>query len=345
MLTDRQKDVLQLIISLYGEERTPVGSKSLLELVGTSSATIRNEMKTLEDLGLIRKEHTSSGRVPSVDGYKYYLSHLIPREKANQEQVYEIMHAFEGDFYKLEDLFKRAADILSSRTSLSSFLLNIPQRNQRLRGFDVVKIDAHSILGVFTLSTGEVKTSQLVLPRSLGDSDLEKLRVLATERFVGKELIEIHYNLRTEIPQILGHYFTATSAALQLIERLFADLFEEKIVVSGRQHIFNYVGDEASKYYRLLSDEALVAQEIRKLTQGDELSAVKFDNSQLLQSMSLISQKFVIPYRGLGTMALIGPIEMNYQEVMQTIDLVAKVLTMKLMDYYRYLDGNHYEIK
>ena len=87
-----------------------------------------------------------------------------------------------------------------------------------------------------------------------------------------------------------------------------------------------------------------MAQEIRELTSTDEMRSVVIDNMSYFANLTLISQKFVIPYRGLGTLTVIGPVEQDYQKTLSTLDLLAKVLSMKLMDYYRYLDGNHYEI-
>jgi heat-inducible transcriptional repressor len=85
--------------------------------------------------------------------------------------------------------------------------------------------------------------------------------------------------------------------------------------------------------------------EIREITNNDEMRAVKFDNDEkYMKNLTIISQKFVIPYRGFGTLTVVGPVEMDYQRTLSVLDLVAKVLTMKLSDYYRYLDGNHYEI-
>lgn len=338
MITDRQKEILELIISLYAREHTPVGSKTLLDAVKASSATIRNDMKALEELGLIQKEHTSSGRVPSIAGYEYYVKNDLQLEKISESELFHVMKAFDGEFVRLSDLLETAANTLAKLTNLSSFVLNVPQKEQELQNFELVLIDAHSVLAIFTLSTGEVRTNQFVLPRSLSENDLLIIKRIVTERLLGKKILDIHYSLRTEIPQIVSSYFIspATTDVLRVFEVIFDKIFDENVVSAGREKLLAKSQDFAN--------DLLIAQEIRQITDNDELRTVKFDDTSIFNGLTLIAQKFLIPYRGLGTLALVGPVELDYRRVMSIADLTAKVLTLKLTDYYRYLDGNHYEI-
>ena len=161
---------------------------------------------------------------------------------------------------------------------------------------------------------------------------------------VGPKVLEVHYALRTEIPQIVQRYFKVTTDVLRLFDTVFADLLTEKLTSSGREHVFEFATDNLSELYKILSDDARMAQEIRALTNTEEMRSVVIDNASYFANLTLISQKFVIPYRGLGTLTVIGPVEQDYQKTLSRLDLLAKVLSMKLMDYYRYLDGNHYEI-
>ncbi|WP_096817315.1 heat-inducible transcriptional repressor HrcA [Lactococcus fujiensis] len=345
MITDRQRRILNLIVSLYSKDRNPIGSKALLDEIHASSATIRNDMKVLEELGFIQKEHTSSGRVPSVSGYKYYVENVLTLEEFSQNDLFQVMKAFDGEFYRLIDLFQTAADTLSSLTGLTSFVLNIPQREQMLASFELVMLDNHSVLSVITLGTGEVRTNQFSMPKSMTDLDLQTFSNLVKERLLGKKVLDIHYTLRTEIPQIVQRYFKVTSDALQLFETVFKDLFTEQLISGGRQNLFDYSSENLSKLYRLLTNDELMIHEIREVTDNNEMRSVEFNKKDFLKNFTILNQKFVIPYRGLGSLTLIGPVEMDYRQTLSVLDLVAKVLSMKLADYYRYLDGNHYEIR
>ncbi|MDR2976567.1 MAG: heat-inducible transcriptional repressor HrcA [Streptococcaceae bacterium] len=338
MITERQKEILELIISLYAHEHTPIGSKSLLDSVKASSATIRNDMKALEEMGLIQKEHTSSGRIPSIAGYQYYVKNNLQLEKTSESELFQVMKAFDGEFVRLSDLLETAAKTLTHLSGLTSFVLNVPQKQQELINFELVLIDAHSVLAIFTLSTGEVRTNQFVLPRSLSENDLLIIKRIVTERLLGKRILDIHYSLRTEIPQIVSSYFVSptTSDVLRVFEVIFDKILDENVISAGKEKLLDHS--------QIFTNDLLIAQEIRQVTDNDELRTVEFDDASVFNGLSLIAQKFLIPYRGLGTLALVGPIELDYRRVMSLMDLTAKVLTMKLTDYYRYLDGNHYEI-
>ena len=345
LITERQRQILNLIVSLYSKDRNPIGSKALLDEIHASSATIRNDMKVLEDLGFIQKEHTSSGRVPSVLGYKYFVEHVLTFEEFSQNDLFQVMKAFDGEFYRLTDLFQTAANTLSALTGLTSFVLSIPQQEQKLASFELVLLDTHSVLSVITLGTGEVRTNQFSLPKSMTDSDLQVFSNLVKERLVGKKVLEIHYTLRTEIPQIVQRYFKVTPDVLQLFETVFSDLFDERLISGGRQSVFDYTTENLSELYKLLTNDRLMVHEIREMTDNDEMRLVEFNKKDFLKNLTILNQKFVIPYRGLGSLTLIGPVELDYRQTLSVLDLVAKVLSMKLADYYRYLDGNHYEIR
>ncbi|GAB2021284.1 heat-inducible transcriptional repressor HrcA [Pseudolactococcus yaeyamensis] len=348
MITKRQQQILNLIISLYTQTHKAVGSKALMTSINASSATIRNDMKALETLGFIQKEHTSSGRVPSVTGYKYFVENFLKPGKLDNNDVYQVMKRFDGEFYKLDVLYQQAAQILSDMTGFSAFILNVSLKNQVLSKFDIVQLDSHSAMAVMTLDTGLVKTMQFSLPRSMTLDDLTTFKFISDERLVGKRILDVHYSLLTEIPQVAQKYFVVTTDVLQLFDHVFSDLFKENLISSGRQNLLEYSDDVVSLYKILMDDDAII-HEIRDTVSDDEIRSVKFDsnltgNHQISKNITLMTQQFVVPYRGLGTLALMGPVDLDYQKVVSTMDLVAKILTMKLSDYYRYLDGNHYEV-
>ena len=348
MITKRQQQILNLIISLYTQTHKAVGSKALMTSINASSATIRNDMKALETLGFIQKEHTSSGRVPSVTGYKYFVENFLKPGKLDNNEVYQVMKRFDGEFYKLDVLYQQAAQILSDMTGFSAFILNVSLKNQILSKFDIVQLDSHSAMAVMTLDTGLVKTMQFSLPRAMTLDDLTTFKFISDERLVGKRILDIHYSLLTEIPQVAQKYFVMTTDVLQLFDHVFSDLFKENLISAGRQNLLEYSDDVVSLYKILMDDEAII-HEIRDMVSDDEIRSVKFDSSltenhQISKNITLMTQQFVVPYRGLGTLALMGPVDLDYQKVVSTMDLVAKILTMKLSDYYRYLDGNHYEV-
>ncbi|WEV60228.1 heat-inducible transcriptional repressor HrcA [Streptococcaceae bacterium ESL0729] len=344
MLTKRQEDILSLIVIRYGSTHIPVGSKVLMDSIKASSATIRNDMKVLEDAGFLKKEHLSSGRVPSIDGYKYFVDNFLQPSQLDRDAIFEIMNSFDHDFYRLNDIFETAAGLLASRTGLTSFVLGIPPLEQRLTNFDIVILDSHSALAVMTLSTGSVKTNQFILPSSMAVDDVEKISALVKSRLVGKRVLDIHYALRTEIPQILAKFFQVTIDVSELFDYIFSVLYEEDIQMVDEYRLLDYA-QHNDYLYRLLSDRDELAQNLRGMVDANNARTIKLGEDDLFKDLTLIAQRFIIPYRGIGTALVIAPIDIDYDRVVGLVDLIAKILSMKLADYYRYLDGNHYEVQ
>ena len=139
MLTERQKLILSLIIQNFTHTGQPVGSKSLMEEgVKASSATIRNDMKTLEELGLLEKTHSSSGRIPSALGYRYYVDHLLTPIKVSNQEADQIRSSLKKDIHEIDDIIQQSARILSQVTSYTAFSLGPEMKDRTLTGFRIV---------------------------------------------------------------------------------------------------------------------------------------------------------------------------------------------------------------
>ncbi|MBE8863625.1 heat-inducible transcriptional repressor HrcA, partial [Enterococcus faecium] len=146
MLTPRQQMILHLIIQNYTNTGQPTGSKRLMEDgVEASSATIRNEMKALEEAGLLLKTHSSSGRVPSIKGYRYYVDHLLKPSEVDQNEIQTIRHSFGKDFHEINESIQQSATILSNLTSYTALSLGPGMKERKLTGFRIVPLNARQI--------------------------------------------------------------------------------------------------------------------------------------------------------------------------------------------------------
>lgn len=343
MVTERQNEILNLIIDIFTKTHEPVGSKALQETIQSSSATIRNDMAALEKEGLLEKAHTSSGRKPSVAGFQYFVRHSLTFDQLAENELYEVVKAFDQEFFKLEDILQRAADILAELSDCTVVALDVEPSRQRLTAFDIVVISQHAALAVFTLDESNTLTSQFMIPRNFLQDDLLRLRDMIQERFLGQTVLDIHYKIRTEIPQIIQRYFTTTDNVLDLFEHIFAQMFSEKVAIAGKVQLLRFADLEASQFF---DDRQKVAFEIRDSLAEDQMQNVRVAASQedCLANLTLISSKFLIPYRGFGMLAVVGPVNLDYQKVVSQLNVVNRVLTMKLTDFYRYLSSNHYEV-
>ena len=343
MVTERQNEILNLIIDIFTKTHEPVGSKALQESIQSSSATIRNDMAVLEKQGLLEKAHTSSGRKPSVAGFQYFVKHSLSFDRLAENELYEVIKAFDREFFKLEDVLQQAADVLSMLSGCTVVALDVEPSQQRLTAFDIVILSQHTALAVFTLDESNTITSQFMIPRNFLRSDLIQLKELIQERFLGQTVLDIHYKIRTEIPQIIQRYFTTTDNVMDLFEHIFSDIFKENVIVSGKVKLLNF---SDLKSYQFFDQPQKVAFEIRDSLAEDQMQTVRVADSResSLANLTLISSKFLIPYRGFGMLAVIGPVNLDYQRVVSQLNVVNRVLTMKLTDFYRYLSSNHYEV-
>ena len=343
MVTERQNEILNLIIDIFTKTHEPVGSKALQESIKSSSATIRNDMAILEKQGLLEKAHTSSGRKPSVAGFQYFVKHSLSFDRLAENELYEVIKAFDREFFKLEDVLQQAADVLSMLSGCTVAALDVEPSQQRLTAFDIVILSQHTALAVFTLDESNTITSQFMIPRNFLRGDLVQLKELIQDRFLGQTVLDIHYKIRTEIPQIIQRYFTTTDNVMDLFEHIFSDIFRENVIVSGKVKLLNF---SDLKSYQFFDQPQKVAFEIRDSLAEDQMQTVRVADSResSLANLTLISSKFLIPYRGFGMLAVIGPVNLDYQRVVSQLNVVNRVLTMKLTDFYRYLSSNHYEV-
>lgn len=343
MITPRQTDVLTLIVDLFSQTREPVGSKALQELLSASSATIRNEMAQLEKLGLLEKAHTSSGRLPSRAGIQYFVSNCLTYDQLVEEEVYQVIRAFDFEAFRVEDLLERASQLLADMTGYTAVTLDVEPRRQQLTAFEVVQLGSHHALAILTLDGSKTVTVQFAIPKNFLLKDLAIFKKLVDDRLVNQTLLDIHYQLRTEIPQIIQRYFTVTDNVLNLFEHIFAQVFEETVAVHGKVAALTYANLDT---YQFLDNSRAVALSLRTGMSETENSRIDVADhpDPALSQLTVIRQRVLVPHRGFATLALIGPVNLPYKRVISLIDVIGKVLTMKLSDYYRYLSSNHYEV-
>lgn len=343
MVTERQNEILNLIVEIFTQTHEPVGSKALQGVIDSSSATIRNDMAKLEKMGYLEKAHTSSGRMPSRAGFQYFVANSLNLDAVDEQDVYQVVKAFDFEAFKLEDILDAAAKLLAEMTGCTAVIQDVEPTRQRLTGFDIVPLSSHDALAVLTLDESKPVTVQFAIPKNFLTSDLEIFHDLVKERFLGNAVLDIHYRLRTEIPQIVQRYFKTTDNVLDLFDYIFSQLFTELVFVEGKVASLSYADLNT---YQFLDNAQHVAIELRSALADDEITKIRVAEAseEALKDVTVISHKFLIPYRGEALMHVIGPVEMDYRRFVSLVNVIGRVLEMKLTDYYRYLNSNHYEV-
>ncbi|MEO1782309.1 MULTISPECIES: heat-inducible transcriptional repressor HrcA [Enterococcus] len=345
MLTNRQQDILRLIIQHYTQTGQPVGSKKLMEEgIDASSATIRNEMKALEELGLLQKTHSSSGRVPSIEGYRYYVDHLLQPSRVAKKEMQTIRQSFGGEFHEINEIIQQSATILSQLTSYTALSLGPDVKDRKLTGFRIVPLNNRQVIALIVTDKGNVESQVFTIPAAISGEDLEKMVRIINDRLVGEPLVTVYNRLRTEIPMILHKYFQTTEGILSLFDTMLGQAFESKVYVGGRMNMLDFEGaqdvDHFKTMYTLMKDSEKLSQLLVPQDRGIQIRIGNELGSQLFQNMSLIQATYEIDGHGQGTIALLGPTSMPYSKMFGLIDAFRHELASKLADYYRSLDNS-----
>ncbi|WP_461218233.1 heat-inducible transcriptional repressor HrcA [Lapidilactobacillus salsurivasis] len=356
MPTKRQALILAEIVRIYNETGQPVGSKTLMGQLPfhISSATIRNEMAALEDDGLIMKNHTSSGRIPSTAGYRYYLDHLLQPTAVSPQVFDKIAANFDHDYHEIDEIVKQSATILSNLTNYTTISLGPESANVTLTGFRVIPLGHDQIIAILATSAGTVESRVYRLLHLISSDDLEKAVRIINDQLVGLPLAVVKQKLASEIPQLLTKYLHSSTGFIDLFGDVLKRAASQHFYVGGRSNLLSFAQptdlDQLKSVYQLLDKESILPS----LLDLDQLAAAKnpqdpqqvlgpisvrlgdeFNNS-LLSDYGLITAKYHVGQHGDGVIAILGPTSMPYSQLIGLLQLFSDELVKKLVEYYGY---------
>ncbi|UQS81578.1 heat-inducible transcriptional repressor HrcA [Bombilactobacillus folatiphilus] len=356
MITDRQSTILKAIVQQYIETGQPIGSKTLMDRlpIRVSSATIRNDMAALEDEGLIEKIHLSSGRVPSASGYRYYLDHLL--EPINvSEQTSEVIHSdfTKQQFNEIDEIVAQSAKILSTLTRYTAIALGPESDNTKLTGFRIVPLSMSQVMAIIVTSDGSVYNKVYRLDSSTSLDRLESVVKIINDQLVGHTLNEVSELLKTDFPQMVAQYLQTPEGFLSIFDDILDKVAEDRFFVDGKSNLFNYVdahnSDNLKNLYSLFDDNTNLARllslkQLEPIDSNDD-QGIKVHLGvelapQLLNDYSLITAKYSVGIHGDGLIALLGPTNMPYSQVIGLITSLRYELAKRLSDYFRELNGD-----
>ena len=341
MLTDRQLLILQVIIDDFISSAQPVGSKSLStkEEILLSSATIRNEMAELEEQGFIEKTHTSSGRIPSQKGYRYYVDHLLSPQALNSRDIRKIHSAFSNKIYELENIVQNSAAILSELTNYTAILLGPKVNENSLKKIQIVPINEDTAVAVIITNTGHVENRLFTIPKNVQAADLEKLVNILNERLIGIPLIHLKAKIEQEISEILRANIHEYTHMMQMLTETFDLNVEEKLFYGGKTNML--LQPEFSNVEKIRSLLDVIEQEkgmydlFKQTPEGIHVKIGTENKIELLEDCSLITATYSIGNDPVGTIAILGPTRMAYSRVISLLDFVSKDMSTVLTKLYK----------
>lgn len=345
MLTERELMVLKDIIKLYTETGQPVGSKTLMTSlpIRVSSATIRNDMAALEDAGLIRKTHSSSGRVPSSAGYRYYLDNMLTPARVPEQEMQTIRQSFGNDFGRIDEIIEQSARILSNLTSYTAITLGPEVANLTLEGFRLVPLGNHQVMAIIVASDGSVQNQVFTLPRELDSDQVEKAIRIINDQLVGQSLTTVAQKLRTDVPAILMQQLQTPQGFLDAFGDVLQKAVSERFYVGGRLNLMDYFGSdnlgELKQIYRLIDRQDELNQLLDANTDdsGQRPISVRLGSElseQSLRNLSLITARYSVNDHGQGMIAILGPKSMPYSKMIGLLEAFRMELASRLTNYY-----------
>ncbi|NRD75892.1 heat-inducible transcriptional repressor HrcA [Bacillus sp. BRMEA1] len=340
MLTDRQLLILQVIVDDFIRSAQPVGSRSLSkkEEISFSSATIRNEMADLEDLGYLEKTHTSSGRVPSEKGYRYYVDHLLSPQVLTRNDISVIQSIFAEKIFEFEEIIQKSAKILSDLTNYTSIVLGPTVNENKLKKIQIVPLNKETAVAIFVTDTGHVENRTFSLPSSIDASDIEKMVNILNERLTMVPLEDLNDKIYKEVAVLLKQHIHDYDLMLHIFAQLLKVPTTEKLFFGGKMNMLSIPEfHDISKVRNLLTiiDQEEWISNLRKDTKGIHVKIGSENNNSAMDDCSLITASYSAGNEQLGTIAILGPTRMEYSRVISLLQFISKDLTAVLTKLYQ----------
>lgn len=329
MLTSRQITIFKAIVDAFVETAEPVGSKYLLERyqLPYSSATIRNEMAALEDYGYLEKTHTSSGRIPSVDGYKYYVETLtdFKIEDTIKNQMQTI---FSERGRTLNEVVKESCEMLSQLTHLTSIALGPDARNESLQNITIVPISNERVSVIIVTDMGHVENKTFILDGTYSYEDLISCVGVMNEMLIGTPINQVIIRLEKDVKPIISSRIQEHEVLFRAFLEAFVKFASKDVYFSGKENmLYQPEFNDVNKLRRLVSafENSQMWQSIG--LNEEEGVTVKIGQPlplTELEDVSVISGSFKTGSHSSGTISVIGPTRMPYEQVVSLVDYVSK---------------------
>lgn len=324
MITNRQKEMLKLIVEEYIKSAKPVSSNHICKTLKCSSATIRNEMARLEELGLLEKNHFASGRIPSEEGYKYYVDNLMAPKDMTGEDMLKLQTIFRNNSLDLSDTIRRSIEIVSEITNYTAVVLGSASRENRLKKVEIVPLDENKVLSIVITDKGVVQHKTLYLSDLISNEDVKKTVELINKLVVGTPINEISEKLEYEVKPIIREYVSQ----YEILYNTFYDAFHEftnnktDAYFGGRTNMLKQPEfNNIDKVKEILSKFDDINSISKMQEDGNGINIYVGSETDLSNDVSVIKTKYNINGED-GTIAIIGPKRMEYDRVVTLLDYI-----------------------
>ena len=337
MLDDRKRKVLQAIVEEYINTAEPVSSNALITKydLQCSSATIRNEMADLEKRGLLDKMHTSSGRIPSAKGYRYYVDELLKDDNISLEEVKYISDKLETKVNEIEDLTKITANTISEITHYTTVTIGPKASEQIITEIKFVLLGSRMLLAVIMTDIGMVKETIIKFDEDITEKQVETINYMFNNKLKNRPIGTIDKPLEEYLYQEMSDMVKVIKPIIEQIKKV---LFEdEEIHLQGtRRELdlpeFNSL-QVAKNFMNILDEKELIADMLNSGFAKDiNVYIGGEDENEELKDFSVVTFKHKIGNKDMGTIGIIGPKRMDYSKVISVMKYISKKLNQEKED-------------
>lgn len=333
MLNERKKKILQIIIEDYISSAEPVGSRTIARKydLGLSPATIRNEMSDLELLGYLEQPHTSAGRIPSAQAYRFYVDALIEPGTLTDNDMALIDGWYNERHRNIDDIFQSTAKILSRMTQNVSMVLTNQQTIANFCYLKFLPLDSQHAILCIVADDGSIDTNVVDIPLGMSSEEMDylagKMSKLLEDRNLSDISVEILQNVHTDVVEDKLIF----SSLLQAVRKMTGRRQEQKVFLGGTKQLLNQPEFRDVERVRNLLGILEEEKVLKDLLQGGEDSGLKVtigseNKFTGIQDCSMVQATYRLNGQIVGTMAALGPTRMEYGKVISVMDYLHKYL-------------------
>jgi len=331
-LSERKKKILRAVVESYIQTAEPVGSKALMELAGlkVSSATIRNELADLTEMGYLEQPHTSAGRIPSPQGYRLYVNELMEQKALSEQEAQEINEALGGKMRELDSVIAQAGQMVSSIVSYPAYAVAAGKSSVTVRRYDLLPVDESSFIAVVMTDDSRVKSQLLRTDIPVPPEQLPALANLLNTHFTGIRVEELGTKLMGLTSQLSPELFLPASLTVEYAAAVIDRSTRNQVYTTGQTQLLRQPEfQDLSRANELMS---LLTDQKNDLPVLDENTPMKIligpeNVNEALKDASVVVASYDIGENMRGLIGVVGPTRMDYAAVAARLSYFAESLT------------------
>ncbi len=330
-LDNRKKRILQAIVNEYIDTVEPVSSSSLIQKYGLecSSATVRNEMAELEREGYLEKTHTSSGRIPSSKGYRFYVDKLLNEKNLSLNEIKYINATLQNRVDKMEELTKVATNTISEITHYTTVSIEPDATKQKIQEIKFVLIGSRMLMAIILTENGTIKETIIKFDSDITEEQVDTLNVIFNNKLKGQYLSLIDMPLEQYIMNEMSYRVDVIKPIVEQINKLLND--ESRIYLKGANQVLDNPEfgsrDLAKRFLGLLDRKDFISD---ILGNEDDFNVYIGSEEDGLKDLSIVTFRNKVNGKDLGTIGIIGPTRMDYSKVISVLKYINKELNTDL---------------